>query len=222
MNILEKIIGLVASHNCVVCDLEGDLLCDACSNAELPRAVSRCYRCHKVSPNQAVCQSCRKSVSIRHVWVATDYGEVPKKLVYKFKFERAIVAANPIAGKIDQTMPKLPEDTIICHVPTANNRVRVRGYDQALEIAGSLAKIRGYTHKTLLIRTGKSRQVGSGRADRFKHLQSAFKTKNHNLKRANILLIDDITTTGATIEAAAKILKKSGAETINVAVFAQA
>ena len=222
MNRLETLISLVAPHNCIVCDLEGDLLCNGCLNAELTEIPGRCYRCHKVSQNQAVCKECRKTVPIRHVWVATDYGEIPKKLIYKFKFERAVAAAGPIARKIDQFIPHLPPDTVVCHIPTANNRVRIRGYDQAAEIAKCLAKIRGYTYRASLVRIGKSRQVGSSRKDRFRHLNSAFRVKNYDLSRANILLIDDITTTGATIEAAARTLKESGAKAIDAAVFAQA
>ena len=222
MNILEKLIGLVAPHNCIVCDYEGSVLCGGCLNSELTEAISRCYRCLRVSSDQAVCRSCRASVPIPHVWIATDYGEIPKKLIHKFKFERAVAAAVPIAIKIDETLPYLPEETIICHIPTANNRVRMRGYDQAAEIAKHLAEIRGYTHKTLLSRTGKSRQVGSSRTDRFRQLENAFAIKDSNaIKDAKILLVDDITTTGSTIESAAKILKKAGARTIDAAVFAQ-
>jgi ComF family protein len=154
--------------------------------------------------------------------VATDYGEIPKKLIHKLKFERAMAAAQPIARKIDQIIPDLPQDTVICHIPTASNRVRIRGYDQAAEIAKCLANIRDYPYRTPLVRIGKSRQVGSGRKDRFKHLTNAFKVRDYDLRQANILLVDDITTTGATIEAAAKILKESGAKTVDVAVFAQA
>lgn len=222
MNLLERLIGLVAPHNCIVCGYEGSVLCGGCLNSELTEAVSRCYRCHRVSSNQAVCRSCRSSVPIPHVWIATDYGEIPKKLVHKLKFERAVAAAVPIAKKIDETLPNLPEETIICHIPTADSRVRMRGYDQAAEIAKNLARIRGCSHKTLLIRTGKSRQVGSSRTDRFRQLENAFAAKDLNaIKSAKILLIDDITTTGSTIESAAKILKRAGARTIYAAVFAQ-
>jgi ComF family protein len=159
---------------------------------------------------------------LRHVWVATDYGEISKKLIHKLKFERAIAGSVVVAEKINQIIPKLPEDTIICHIPTADSRVRMRGYDQAGEIARNLAKLTGYKQASLLVRRGKSRQVGASRTDRFKHLERAFRVKDLDLKQAKILLIDDITTTGATIEAAAKMLKKAGIKTIDVAVFAQA
>lgn len=222
MNLLERLISFIAPHNCIVCDLEGTLLCHSCMYAELPDTPGRCYRCHKLSPRQAVCKDCRKSVSLRHVWVSTDYDEIPKRLIHKFKFERAAAASQSIAVKIDHTLPDLPPYTIICHIPTARQRIRRRGYDQAEEIAKALAKIRGYRHKALLYRTGKSRQVGSGRKDRLKQLEGAFKLKTFDLKGANVLLIDDITTTGATLEAAAKVLKKSETKTIDAAVFAQA
>ncbi|HEX5798450.1 MAG TPA: phosphoribosyltransferase family protein [Candidatus Saccharimonadales bacterium] len=159
---------------------------------------------------------------IRHVWAATDYGEVSKKLVYKLKFERAIAGAMVAAKKLDEIVPKLPEDTIVCHIPTANNRIRMRGYDQAGEITRNFAKLRNYKHRHILLRKGKSRQVGASRTDRFRHLEQAFQVKDSDLKQTKILLIDDITTTGATIEAAAKMLKKAGVKTIDVAVFAQA
>ncbi len=223
MNILENLISLVAPHDCIVCGLEGNLLCQGCLNSELGEAVSRCYRCHKASSNQAVCKDCRKIVFLSHVWAATDYEEIPKRLIHKLKFERALAAAIPISEKISQTIPKLPADTIICHIPTANSRVRIRGYDQAEQIAKNLAKISGHKHKNLLGRKGKSRQVGSGRTDRFKQLEGAFKITNPDtVRNASILLIDDITTTGATIESAARTLKKSGAKIIDAAVFAQA
>ncbi len=222
MNILENLISLIAPHNCIVCDSEGSVLCSGCLNSELTEPVSRCYRCHQISRNQSVCPPCRKVVPIQNVWIATDYGEIPKKLIYRLKFERASAAALPIAAKIDQIIPVLPPDTIICHIPTANSRIRVRGYDQAAEIAAHLVKIRGLESRTLLIRSGKSRQVGSGRKDRFKHLEDAFKLKDTKLpKKANILLVDDVTTTGATIESAAKVLKTAGIKTISAAVFAQ-
>lgn len=218
---MEKLVSWIAPHNCVVCDVEGSLLCEGCLNAELTEVLGRCYRCHEVSPVQSVCPSCRRLVSLRHVWVASDYDEVAKKLIYKLKFERATAAARPIAEKISQILPNLPDNTVVCHIPTAASRVRIRGYDQAAEIAKCLAESKGYAHKTLLNRTGKTRQVGTGRVDRFKQLENAFTVRPFQ-DLTNILLIDDITTTGATIEAAGKILRKAGAKTIDVAVFAQA
>jgi predicted amidophosphoribosyltransferase len=64
--------------------------------------------------------------------------------------------------------------------------------------------------------------LGATRKQRFKQLEHAFAAQNLNIVRdAHILLIDDVLTTGATVEAAAGVLKAAGAKTIDVAVFAQ-
>lgn len=127
-----------------------------------------------------------------------------------------------MALAIDGILPDLPKHTLISHVPTANQRVRMRGYDQAKLIATALAKKRALAHKTLLLRRGKARQVGAGRTDRFSHLENAFlPIRLDKIKDAEILLIDDVTTTGATLQSAAKTLKSAGAKTIYAAVFAQ-
>jgi ComF family protein len=161
-------------------------------------------------------------VKLNHVWIAAQYRDAAKEIIYKLKFGRAKAGAKTVAGIIGSNLPDLPPGIIVSHIPTANNRVRLRGYDQAQLIARGLSEQRGWQHESLLIRTGKSRQVGAGRKERFKHLEKALKTgMKADISGKHILLIDDITTTGATIEAAAKILKNNGAKTVDVAVFAQ-
>lgn len=222
MNIFELSIGLIAPHRCLICRDEGKILCDGCTVSSIKPLPSRCYRCHGVTKQSSVCISCRNSVKINHVWVAAEYEDTVKKLLYKLKFDRAKSGSIAIAEIISDSLPNLPKDVIISHIPTANNRVRVRGYDQAELIARELSRIKGWKRQSLLVRTGKSRQVGAGRKERFAHLEQALKIrKSANIIGKHILLVDDVTTTGATIESAAKILKNSGAKTIDIAVFAQ-
>jgi len=223
MNVLERLIGVMAPHNCVVCDAEGEVLCRGCLYSELASVPSRCYRCYRASAQHAVCSGCRKSTSIKNMWIAAHYDQAAKELLHKLKYERAIAGAKTVAGAIRNSLPNLPPNTVICYVPTANGRVRKRGYDQAREIAARLAKLSGLSEQPYLARRGKSRQVGSGRTDRFKQLEGAFRARNTNkLKGSTVLLVDDVITTGATIESAAKILKQNGAKNIYAAVFAQA
>ena len=223
MNLLESAISTLAPHSCLVCGQNGELLCEPCRLTVLTSPPPRCYRCHAASKQSSACSSCRKSTALKHVWVASDYQDISKQLVKRFKFDRANAAAKPVANAIETALPDLPPETVIVHAPTANSRVRVRGYDQAQLIAKNLAKKRGWQHKTLLVRRGKTRQVGSGRTSRFEQIELALiPIKLGQIQNAQILLIDDVTTTGATLEAAAKVLKTAGAKTVNAAVFAQA
>lgn len=159
---------------------------------------------------------------LNRVWICTGYDGPAKELIYKLKFQRAKAGAKNIAVVMDHLLPDIPEDVIICHVPTASARVRQRGYDQSELIARHLARKRKLPQKVLLRRFGKSRQVGSGRRERFEHLKKALKVRPRTITGGeHVLLIDDITTTGATLEAAANVIRKAGAKTVDAIVFAQ-
>lgn len=220
--VVEKLISLVAPHYCVVCGNEGSVVCAWCLPDLAPPLPSRCFLCKKATQNSAVCQSCRRVTAIKHVWVRTFYEGTAKKLVHDLKFERRLAAVKPIARLMSESLPYLPADTIVAHVPTATSRVRKRGYDHAEKIARALAGHLNLRHEVLLARVSQTRQVGAKRAQRLSQMKGAFRPiGSQKLQKATILLVDDLTTTGATLEAAASCLKSAGAKTVNAVVFAQ-
>jgi predicted amidophosphoribosyltransferase len=138
---------------------------------------------------------------------------------------------------------------LIVPVPTATTRARQRGYDQARLLARELARsVRrpyadsyAYTDRSVYIadgahiayspspiyadvlaRQGQAHQVGAAREQRHQQLAGAFRvTKPRRIAGARILLIDDVVTTGATLEAAAVTLRAAGAHHVEALVFAQ-
>lgn len=222
MMVFEKLLGLLAPFTCLSCGEEGSLLCDWCRPDTLLPLPSRCYRCMTATTESAVCATCRKQTRLRHVWVATEYEGAAKQLVSRLKFERASAAADVMAVQLDAVLPYLPPDTVVVHVPTATSRVRMRGYDQAQLVARALARRRGWRAMQLLARLGQTRQVGAVRETRRRQLQQAYLPRNHAaIRGAKLLLIDDVLTTGATIEAAARTLREAGAQQVDAALFAQ-
>lgn len=219
-NPVETLISTIAPHRCLVCKREGSLLCQPCASVELISPPSRCYRCHRATPQSQVCTVCRAKSPLKHAWIAAEYDETAKQLIHRLKFERASAAADVVAESIDEGLPVLPADVVVCHIPTANRRIRVRGYDQSMLIAASLAKSRGWKIENLLTRKGSSRQVGSDRKTRLSQLNGAFSADKSSVY-AHVLLVDDVLTTGATVESAAKTLKNAGIKTVDVAVFTQ-
>lgn len=199
------------------------MLCPWCMPDALHAVPSRCYICHAATTNSAVCKKDAYKSKLKHVWVTSEYDEfVAKQLIRLLKFERASGAAKAIAELLVDALPYMPKETIVVHIPAATSRVRARGYDQSKLVAKQLAIALGCSHQTLLARHGQARQVGAKRTERLHQLVGAFRpNKAHNIKNAHILLVDDVLTTGATIEEAAKVLKAAGAKTVDAAIFAQ-
>lgn len=220
MSIFDSFLSILAPHECLGCCAEGSLLCDKCSQI-LVNVPERCYRCRKVSPGWLTCAACRKQSKLRRVSVATVYSGVAKNIVWKLKFAGAQAAAKQLATRMALLIE--PESTmLIVPVPTATSRIRRRGYDQATLLAKELATITGLKYVSCLARVNQAHQVGASRSLRLKQLANAFRvTKQELLVGANILLIDDVITTGATLEAAAICLRAAGAHKIDALVFAQ-
>ena len=151
---------------------------------------------------------------------ATPYDGFAKELVHYLKFERASAAAVAIAAALTPFLAAADYD-VLTFVPTAPARIRARGYDQAARIARALARQNGLPCRAALARTGNQRQLGQGRRARQAQMQEAFylrRTAAVGGKR--VLLIDDVLTTGASCEAAARLLLQGGATSVTAAVFA--
>ncbi len=152
----------------------------------------------------------------------TSYDGPAKQLIHALKFERARAAADPIARLMKQRMPPLSPGTIICPIPTAHRRVRQRGYDQSVLIARQLAGALELPCHSLLRRTSATRQVGKNRLQRGEQLYQAFQVVRSFPPTATILLVDDVVTTGSTIDAAAAVMHQAGSQHLAAAVFAMA
>lgn len=221
MPLLDTLASIVAPHYCLGCQREGKIFCDWCSHDLLP-LPSRCYRCHELTNNFVVCQRCRNYTALRQVWIRTAYESVSKELMHGFKYEHKYAAAKAVARAITDVLPAFDNKTLLVAVPTATTRQRERGYDHTRLIVKEIARMRKLFYLQPLARINQSTQVGATRQQRFQQLQNAFLlTRPEMVNNKHIVLIDDIVTTGATLEALAKILKNAGATRVDGAVFAQ-
>jgi ComF family protein len=204
MGFIETLISQLAPHVCVGCGQEGSLLCKDCT------------------PGLSFI-TCQASGHLRHVTAVATYETIAKDLVWQLKFQGAQAAAGAMAERMaSQLRSAYSQQCIIVPAPTAARRARQRGYDQAKLLARQLAKHAGLAYTDCLQRRGQAHQVGSSRQQRLKQLQTAFRLKSrYDVRDCSVLLVDDVLTTGATLEAAASVLKEAGARYVDAIVFAR-
>ena len=200
--------------------MEGEIVCQKCSLDFCSPLPSRCYICKQLTDDSATCRTCRRKSDINNLWVTSDYNENAKKLIYELKFACNRSAAKTISMFLAETLPLLPDDTVVVNIPTATSRVRLRSFDHTKLIAKNLSNNINIPYLDALARIGQSRQVGSKRTERTTQLKGSFYVRK-SVADKRVLLVDDIVTTGSTLEVAAKELRKSGAKKIYAVTFAQ-
>lgn len=228
MSVLEIAIGWLAPSECIGCSFEGAALCQNCQLTEIIPYGERCYNCNKMSPNSMTCAKCRPG-SPSYVWVCTDYEKLAKDLVQKLKFSHQRAAAIPLAQLMTDTLLTFVADDeiraknyLIIPVPTATGRVRERSFDHTVLLARCIAKNISLEVRFNLKRLGQSRQVGAKRSVRQAQATgNYYLNKPQQIKGRNILLIDDVVTTGATLRAATRVLRQAGAKSVDALVFAK-
>ena len=234
-NFLEKIkeiiIEIIFPAKCLNCEKQGDFLCKDCLFLIETIEQKYCHICKKRKPDTVFqCAKCKHKTSLFHLFFATTYNEkredvLVKKLIHYFKYEPLIrqlssIFSNLIIAhfKIIGLNKNFFKDFIIIPIPLYIKREKWRGFNQAEEIAKHLSsqlKI-PFIKKTLIrIKNTKPQTETENREERQNNLKGAFKCLNYNLiKGKNVLLIDDIYTSGSTMEEAARTLKKDGAKKI--------
>lgn len=143
-----------------------------------------------------------------------------ERLIDLYKFERTRAGYKVLGDLLLARLPDLPSSTVIVPIPTIAPHIRQRGYDHSLLVARYIARKRRLTFRNLLARKTSSMQRGASKSVRKKQAAQAFVVRGKVDPELHYLVVDDIVTTGATLDAAAKLLKEAGAKHISVAAVA--
>ncbi len=206
-------------YSCPFCGVEtpDGSLCKLCKQSEITGKV--CKSCgESITGEGDLCIQCkaegRKFTAHRSVM---KYDGVTSPAILKLKFKDAKYLAIDFAKLLAQKFVCLGWNIdLVCSVPSHSNRMKQRGYNQAKEIAVEFCKLANLTYYELLTKTKDTgHQLGSNRAERLKNLQGSFAvTDKWACKGKSILVIDDVFTTGSTMETCAVALKKAGASKV--------
>ncbi|MEX0932012.1 MAG: phosphoribosyltransferase family protein [Candidatus Saccharimonadales bacterium] len=216
----DPLIATVAPFECLICNKEGDIICRQCQPKAISRKASTCFMCNKLTKDFRACATCKRKTKASGVVVASHYKGAIKELVQSFKYHRAMAGCRVAAQLIAPALNNL-DINLITAMPTATHRFRQRGYNQSVLIAKHLAIILNVPFTATLSRHGQNRQVGTNRAKRISQLQGAMYCINRNLAGKKILVVDDVLTTGASMNEAAAVLKSKGAKSVWGAVLAK-
>ncbi len=201
-----EVVGIVAPPHCVCCRAPlgrataGPALCDFCA-AEIER-----------SPSQAV-----RADAIDGGFAPLEYSGVGRRLVAALKFSRLLVVAELGAALIADRAPLGWLEGAVVPVPAAPARALRRGFDPAWELAAQLAGTTGMEAAPLLRRRDVRHQRGRSRSQRTSRpprITAAGEAP------PRVLIVDDVITTGATVDACARALRAAGAVEVRAVAMA--
>lgn len=207
--------------------------CAACNAQFFEQAAKRCAACAlKLSDRHAIlCGACIQSPpAFDATIVACDYAAPADMLIKDLKFRARLPLADTFAQQLAQAMAKQLSTSpgLMVPVPLSDARLAERGFNQAAEIARSLARRTGIPLQLqLCARIRDTRpQAGLPVSERRVNMRGAFTTLLDTaaltrLRGQHVLLVDDVMTTGHTLNELAACLKRQGAARVTNAVFAR-
>jgi len=196
--------------------------CATCWGTIASSAFARCARCDRpfasvaasvYSPNH-LCQCCIvRPPSYTRAWTLYPYLSPLRDAICLFKYSRKVSLAAPLAHLMIKRLPPLDSLDLVMPVPLHAQRLREREFNQSLLLADRISRHLAVSLSyTDLIRIASSpAQTTLTRKERLRNLRGAFAVRNpESITGRRILLVDDVFTTGATVNECAKTLRKSG------------
>lgn len=198
-------------------------ICPACQ-AQLPywQASESCPQCGRPDCDGYVCGQClAKPPAFDQTLAIFLFQEPIKSLIHAGKFARQWGIFNSLTEQFASTLPPITADCIV-PLPLHPRRLGERGFNQALEIAQWLAPQLAIPLRPQLLRRVRDteHQARLSAQARWKNLRSAFACQAHCAGKT-IIVVDDVMTSGASLQAAAKALKQAGASTVINIVLAR-
>ena len=228
-NFLMGIAGFALPPRCAGCGLivsDDHELCLACWESLSFLTGSGCELCGvPIAPAHAICAPCLQSAPDHDgAYASVSYGDVARNIALRLKHGRRVGLAKLIAKLMSRRLPAEPG--IVVPVPLHRWRILRRGFNQSALVAGHVAKTNGLRLEIDALRRDRSTPLlrGYNARERSKVVRGAFSVApaaRLRLQGKTVFLIDDVYTSGATANACARALKRSGASKVIVLCWAR-
>lgn len=226
-NFKEIFLNSLGPRRCFICDVRlprartGDApdiaLCAGCRE-DLPRpAALVCPRCALPVPSEGTCGACLKAPpAFDRCRAGWRFAYPLDSLVHAFKYRRQRWLRRPLAALLAQTLPETVEVDAIVPMPLDPAHLAERGFNQARDLGAALARRYGLP---LLTRAARRRPAGLRQAglpfeQRRRNVRGVFSAITPAPRR--VAIVDDVVTSAATVEELAGVLRRAGAERIEI------
>ena len=227
---LETLIELVYPNQCIVCRQVIEFKtnkwrCPSCIGEMKPISGKTCDICGVPISVDGICSNCSyRKPYYKKAYCAYEYKGSVKEAIHNIKFRDRPQNIRYFADKVFEYAVQngFEGADIITFVPMHPQKQRERGYNQSAILAKYLAKYKTGRYEKLLKKIKNTpNQHDLKREERLKNLKDSFVVADENkVKGKKILLVDDIYTTGATVNECAKVLMKAGAKSVEVVCIA--
>ncbi len=204
---------------CVGCGKEGEFICSACHRS-LPRIMPPlCPRCGKPQSSGILCPGCVNwQAEIDGIRSPFRFDGVMRHAIHQLKYRNLRALAQSMAGLMQDYLVAYPvSGEVMVPVPLHQKRLRERGYNQSSLLAKELGKLINLpVADDCLIRQRQAPPQARAATveERRSNVVDAFSCRDRKLQDKQVLLIDDVSTSGATLDACATVLKANGATSV--------
>lgn len=225
-NVLWDVFDWVFPPRCAGCGVEGEIVCAACL-ATIEQVTMPCCRyCASPLARGDICAACRNLPHSFEAFASYAWYNGPiRKAIHQLKYQNDIAVGRFLSAWLyDLLAGKDWEFDMVVPVPLSTDKLEVRGYNQAARLAKPLARLIHKSYQPLAmsrVRETKS-QVGLNIQSRHDNVRDAFRGSPAIVRGRSILLVDDVCTTGATLQSAAAALKQAGAAKVYALTLAKA
>jgi len=213
-------------------------LCDKLLNFIYPLYCAVCSKPLEADEHRRICDSCWASIIyvksriiplpewLDGAYSCCLYEGAIKKCIHLFKYRKKKWLAVPLGGIMGACAGAVwfpQEIDLLVPVPLHKRSLRERGFNQSSLLAANVAAAlrKELSAETVVKKTYTKNQVGLSKEERKKNLEGAFSVNPaEKVKEKNILLVDDVCTTGATLGECARVLKENGAGKVFALVLA--
>jgi competence protein ComFC len=237
--ISNSLIDFLFPKECLVCKKAGSHLCQKCLKSISYRETS-CPNCNKANSSGEFCLKCKESFNLKGVLIAGNFNDKNlEKLIksFKYKFIEDLgeslgmflfyfltnkIETNPIIEKIKPREGFKIKDYLIVPLPLSRKRFKWRGFNQSEILARFIQeKLNSRISFSLIKNKNTMAQAKLDQEERKSNLKNCFEWKGEKLKDEKVIIIDDVYTTGTSLNEAAKVLKRNGAEEVWALVLAK-